>query len=210
MQPPLEPDFAARLGAHRPRAVEPKGPDAAAFGRAAVAALLRPRDDGLELLLMVRPVRAGDRWSGQVCLPGGRREPEDLDLVHTARRETREELGFDPAEVGRPLGRLGGVQARARGGPLPLWIEPYVWLAERPVTPLVSAEAEQHFWLPLGPVARGECSSTWRHQDGERTLLLPAFRHGEFCVWGLTHHILGELLDVVAPSRIRATIGDRP
>lgn len=203
MQPPLEPDFAARLLAHRPADEPPRGPDGPEFARASVAALLRAEGDGLELLLMVRPVRAGDRWSGQVCLPGGRREPEDQDPAHTARRETREELGFDPDDVGRPLGRLGGVQARARGGPLPLWIEPFVWLAERPVTPLVSAEAEQHFWLPLGPVARGERRATWRHQDGERTLLLPAWSHGDFVVWGLTHHILGELLDVVAPTRPR-------
>src|SRR5262245_15848363 len=64
--------FAARL-AERPRAeVAPAG---AGVRRAAVAAILRWRGDEPEILLMERAQRDGDRWSGQVSMPGGREEP---------------------------------------------------------------------------------------------------------------------------------------
>lgn len=34
-----------------------------------------------------------------MCLPGGKRDPEDVDDVHCALREAQEELGIDPATV---------------------------------------------------------------------------------------------------------------
>ena len=42
-----------------------------------------------EILLMRRAQREGDRWSGQIGLPGGHAEDFDEDLVATARRESR-------------------------------------------------------------------------------------------------------------------------
>ncbi|MEP5611977.1 MAG: CoA pyrophosphatase [Cyclobacteriaceae bacterium] len=43
--------------------------------------------------------------SGQISLPGGKKEDEDLDLVQTALRETEEEIGINRSEV-RVLGSL--------------------------------------------------------------------------------------------------------
>lgn len=48
-----------------------------------------------ELLFIKRAGRAGDRWSGHVALPGGKRDPEDADDLAAAVRETREEIGLD-------------------------------------------------------------------------------------------------------------------
>ena len=59
------------------------------------------------VLLMRRAERADDSWSGQWSLPGGRREPGDLDLVETALRELEEEcgirLGRDQLEQALPV-----------------------------------------------------------------------------------------------------------
>lgn len=37
--------------------------------------------------------------AGQVSFPGGSMEPDDADVVHTALRETREEIGVDESDV---------------------------------------------------------------------------------------------------------------
>lgn len=48
-----------------------------------------------ETLFIKRASRIGDRWTGHVALPGGRRDPEDLDDRAAAIREASEEVGFD-------------------------------------------------------------------------------------------------------------------
>lgn len=37
--------------------------------------------------------------AGEVCLPGGKQDPEDMDAVQCALREANEELGIEPASV---------------------------------------------------------------------------------------------------------------
>ena len=37
--------------------------------------------------------------AGEVCLPGGKKDPGDTDDVHCALREAQEELGLDPKSV---------------------------------------------------------------------------------------------------------------
>ncbi|WBW73516.1 Nudix family hydrolase [Schizosaccharomyces osmophilus] len=55
------------------------------------------------VLLIQRSFRETDRWSGHVALPGGVREVDDKSDVHTAIRETREEVGIDLCEQGAYL-----------------------------------------------------------------------------------------------------------
>lgn len=48
-----------------------------------------------EVLFIKRASREGDRWTGHVALPGGKRDPEDVDDRAAAVREALEEIGFD-------------------------------------------------------------------------------------------------------------------
>lgn len=48
-----------------------------------------------EVLFIKRASRAGDRWTGHVALPGGKRDPEDADDCAAAIREAVEEIGLD-------------------------------------------------------------------------------------------------------------------
>ena len=48
-----------------------------------------------EVLLIKRAARHGDRWTGHVALPGGKRDPGDSDDRATSARETWEETGMD-------------------------------------------------------------------------------------------------------------------
>ena len=100
----------------------PRGPDTR---EAAVAVLVRPREE-LEILLIKRAEHEKDPWSGHMALPGGRRDPDDADLLTTALREAEEEIGADfPAwtseqvkSTTRPpwpnAGRCGGTGGKLR------------------------------------------------------------------------------------------------
>lgn len=56
------------------------------------------RPAGLSVLLTRRSAEL-KHHAGQVSFPGGRMEPEDQDIRHTALRETHEEVGIHPDKV---------------------------------------------------------------------------------------------------------------
>ena len=48
-----------------------------------------------EILFIRRAARRGDRWTGHVAFPGGKRDPDDASDRAAAERETLEEVGLD-------------------------------------------------------------------------------------------------------------------
>jgi len=75
--------LARAIAARPPRMVEVEGE----VPSAAVALLVRPVEDDLELLLIRRAEREGDPWSGHMALPGGRAAPGEEDDATTAARQ---------------------------------------------------------------------------------------------------------------------------
>lgn len=71
---------------------------------AAVLIPIQERQDGDYLVLTKRADHLRTH-KGQIAFPGGRVDAHDADVVETALRESREEIGIDPARV-RILGRL--------------------------------------------------------------------------------------------------------
>lgn len=181
-----------RLAAHG-RSVRMPGPGR----RAAVAALLRYRGAAPEVLLMQRSEHPGDRWAGQVSLPGGREEAHDPDLVATAARETHEEVGVDLQASARLVGPLAPVRAVARGRILAMTISPFVFVQTGEVSLTLNHEATAAFWLPLDRAAAGDLDSTYEWGVGPVSTALPCWRFEGFVVWGLTHRMLSSLLTVV-------------
>jgi 8-oxo-dGTP pyrophosphatase MutT (NUDIX family) len=54
--------------------------------------------DGLTVLLTQRTAHLNSH-SGQIAFPGGKVDPDDRDVAHTALREAQEEVGLDPRHV---------------------------------------------------------------------------------------------------------------
>ncbi len=161
---------------------------------AAVALIMRLADDGdVELLMIKRAAFAGDPWSGHIALPGGRQEPTDASLQHTAMRETREETAVDLASVGHLLGTLDELHPRTPRLP-PLIIRPFVFVIPRDVTIVTSDEVAEAFWVPLPllahPSATGE--ATFTDRGVERTER--SVRLGQHVIWGLTERILRQFI----------------
>lgn len=66
---------------------------------AAVLAALFEDTDGRVCVVLTRRSNKLKTHSGEVCLPGGKRDEEDADDVACALREAHEELGLDPSLV---------------------------------------------------------------------------------------------------------------
>lgn len=190
------PSVTARL-LDLPRPLSTEAPGA----RASVAAILREGlDRRAELLLIRRSERLNDPWSGHMAFPGGRRDERDRDLVHTAVRETREEVGIDLDQHGVLLAHLGEVPAIARGKRTGLTIDPFVF-ALRADVPLTVADDEvaEALWLPLAPLALGEGAGTFAYDHEGRTLELPCLRVEHRVIWGLTYQMLHLLFAALTP-----------
>lgn len=162
--------------------------------RAAVAAILRFPASGPEVLLIERAVRSEDRWSGHVSFPGGHADDGDRDLVATAVRETREEVGLDLERNARVLGGLPPVRAIAKGRVLPMTITPLVFHLEGEPVVTPGPEAAGWFWLPLREAASGALDARHEYRLGPVPLTFPCWRYEGRVVWGLTFGMLKTLL----------------
>jgi len=162
--------------------------------QAAVALVVAPGDSGcLELLLIKRAEHPGDPWSGQMALPGGRRDPEDQDLLATVARETREEVGV-VLRPDRLLGELDDLHPRTPLLP-PVVVRPFVFgLRHRP-TVHASSEVALHVWVPLDELASGRTRSEVGIPG--RDVRYPAYQVGAHVVWGMTERIITPFIELL-------------
>lgn len=170
-------------------------PPADGMRRAAVAALFHRGS----VLLMKRAERHGDPWSGHVSLPGGRHEPSDGDLLVTAVRESREELGLALDRDARYVGRLAPLHPR-NAGPSGMEVSAFVFVTDHPPAIELSAEAVATCWLPMSEVAAGGLDAIYEYPGPPAVMRFPSWRYQDFTVWGLTMRILAELLNVGRPD----------
>lgn len=156
---------------------------------ASVAVVLSPDGD---VLLIRRAEHPDDPWSGHIALPGGRRDPDDADRLATAVRETLEETGL---ELDRRwvIGELDDLHPRTPYLP-PIVIRPFVFAAPAAAATTCSAEVVECLWTPLRDLAVSAAPATVRVR--ERDVEVPAYRAGGRIVWGLTHRILSQLLEL--------------
>jgi 8-oxo-dGTP pyrophosphatase MutT (NUDIX family) len=172
---------------------------------AAVAAVLRRGSGGAEVLLIRRAEHERDPWSGHMALPGGHRDAGDLDLVATALRETREEVGLTLDRDLEWIGLLERVRPSA-GSAAGLEILPLVFELARDVElTLDPREVEAVVWARLDRLLSPAAHTNFACPPaaGRPGLLFPAFDVDGHIVWGLTYRILKDLLRVWANENQR-------
>ena len=87
-------EMTKRLTLHKPSIL---GSDS--FDKFAVVLPLVKKVDGIHILFEERAYTL-KRQPGDICFPGGRVDPEDVNEQHTAFRETIEELGVKREDIG--------------------------------------------------------------------------------------------------------------
>ncbi len=159
---------------------------------AAVLILLFPENRSIHTVFMQRPEYTGIH-SGQISFPGGKKEPDDENVVQTALREAFEETGIDPKKV-NIIGTL-----------TPLFI-PVSNMIVTPVTgwidekPSFSLKAEEVLFLINADLKRLLNPSTIKRKPMEirgEMVDIKYFDYDGNIIWGATAMILNELLMII-------------
>ena len=143
---------------------------------------------GEPTVVLARRTERVPHHKGQVCFPGGSRDPGDRDLLATALREAEEELGIRPADV-ELLGAMKPVPTVTG-----FFIQPFVArIPDASRFLLEEFEVAEVFDAPLSLF-----TDFSRYRAAETTFLGKPYKvyfldYGKLTIWGATARILRDL-----------------
>lgn len=157
--------------------------------QAAVLIALTDDPQDPEIILTQRAAHLSSH-AGQVAFPGGKRDLEDSSLLHTALRESQEEIGLEPGAV-EVLGAMPPSTTR--------WdvrVTPYVGIipASTRFTPNLG-ELDSIFQVPLSYFLEGDRRARTDMFDRDRHFWAPAYMYQGYEIWGFTAGLLVDFLN---------------
>lgn len=162
----------------------------------AAVAIVCARQPEDSVLLIRRSEREDDSWSGHWSFPGGRRDPQDTDLLHTALRELEEECGI---HLDREYMRaaLPQVVARRMAGPFVL-VAPFLFEVERELcTVLDVREAVEAVWIPRSLLLDPAQHCLRCVPARPKEMLYPSINLNGVPLWGFTYRLITDWLSLV-------------
>lgn len=153
-----------------------------------VMILLAKKDSHLLFPLIKRPEYDGQH-SGQISLPGGKSEPNDKSALHTAMRETEEELGICPDSI-EIIGCLSPLYIPVSN----FNVQPFIgWWHEPSAYNPDPREVERIIEMPLLHLMSQDNTNKFREVINGREIIAPYFKLNNDIIWGATAMILSEL-----------------
>ncbi len=138
--------------------------------------------------------------SGQISLPGGKKEETDRDFSHTALRETHEELGIatDDIEI---VGQLSDLYIP----PSNFMVKVFVGFSKHvPDFKPDAVEVDSVIQIPLRDFFRSEVvkrKAFYRSSDGKEKTA-PYFDLKRAQIWGATAMILSEFIELIRQDMV--------
>lgn len=161
----------------------------------AVAVICSEYQGELCLLMIKRVAKEGDPWSGDMAFPGGRHQKGDKCLIHTAIRETDEEVGVDLHQSGKFVTRLSDQLTRSHNAFKPMIVAPYLFNITKPYAlKLNPTEVEEALWIPLRFFSDRNVRSKMDWKLGRLNLKLPCYWYQGKRIWGLSLRVIDELM----------------
>jgi 8-oxo-dGTP pyrophosphatase MutT (NUDIX family) len=138
---------------------------------------------------------------GQIAFPGGRREPEDANLLATALREAEEEVGLDPRQV-EVLTELPTIETIATGFRVAPFLgrlngAPPTWRRQE-------TEIEEILEVQLCDLIRPEAHAVevWQLPGWPEPREIPFYWIGPHKLWGATYRIVGSIREYLSTHRV--------
>ena len=157
-----------------------------------VLSLFYPHQDKWHMVFMKR-TQDGRVHGGQVSFPGGKMEPDDQTIIHTALREAEEELGIPANEV-EIIGELTRLYVFASN----FMVYPSVgFLNYRPVFRPSEEEVATVIETPVDDLLSQDREIVHLKLNEKLRIKAPAFKVREHIIWGATAMMLNELLRVI-------------
>jgi 8-oxo-dGTP pyrophosphatase MutT (NUDIX family) len=160
--------------------------------KAAVLILLYPHNRSIYTVFMQRPDYNGVH-GGQISFPGGKKEPEDENLIQTAFRETYEETGVDPSEI-NIIGTLTPLFIPVSN----MIVTPVIgWTEKKPIFNHLSKEVVFLFDASIEKLLDSSIIKIKPFKIREKMLDVKYFDYDGNVIWGATAMILHELLIII-------------
>lgn len=160
---------------------------------AAVNIVLYLRENEWFFPLIQRTENERDRHSGQISLPGGKREEYDRDFAETAIRETSEEIGLE-----KPYVRIIREMSPIYIPPSNFYVYPYISYSKRnPEFILQETEAVEVIEFPITSFLNLPHSPEIMALPGAGGKEVPVINFNGYIIWGATAMILSEFSQLI-------------
>ena len=160
---------------------------------AAVNILLYLKDNEWHFPLIVRSINENDRHSGQISLPGGKKENDDPDFSYTAKRETSEELGIDEHYV-RIIREMSPIYIP----PSNFYVHSFVsYTKKNPEFFLQETEAVELIEFPISSLLNLPNQPKIMALPSTKGYEVPVIDFNGYIIWGATSMILSEFSNLL-------------
>ena len=163
--------------------------------QAAVLATLFQKNEDWHVVLIERNASDRDHHGGQISFPGGKYEPSDETMLHTALRETEEEIGISKKDV-KILGGLTDLYIPVSN----FQVHPFVgYLDYQPVYRLQEEEVSAVLEAPLTVFHQNNIRKTTDIRISRQLTLrnVPYFDVEGKILWGATAMMMSELVELL-------------
>lgn len=155
---------------------------------AAVNILLYLKNNEWYFPLMVRSTNDRDRHSGQISLPGGKKEEYDINFEETAKRETSEEMGID-IYYNRIIREMSPIYIP----PSNFYVKAFVsYTKKNPQFILQETEAVELIEFPVATLLNLSEHPEMMVLPSSRGVEVPVINFNNYSIWGATSMILSE------------------
>jgi 8-oxo-dGTP pyrophosphatase MutT (NUDIX family) len=165
----------------------------AAHKNAAVAILIFASNKGNDEIVFIKRNEYDGHHSGQVSFPGGKEDPEDDSLLHTAIRECYEEIGVK-LTTSEYIGSLTPLYVIVSE----FMIHPYLfYLPFEPQFTIDKSEVNYIIRCPLDLLKEPSPKKEKLMHFSDKEYLVPYFDIENEMVWGATAMILAEFIEIL-------------